>query len=99
MKKDTVSTVFKSIVLVVSPLIPLMKDQVRAMQERHVSAIYAGDLDEKTECEVCHGKYQLKFISPESLLSSNLWHNVLFSPVYQENLVGFIVDEAHYVKK
>ena len=43
--------------------------------------------------------YQLIFISPESLLSTNLWHDVLLSPVYQENLVGVIVDEAHCVKK
>ena len=50
-KKGTVSADFKSIVLVVSPLIVLMKDQViRAMQERNVfSALYAGDLDEKNK--------------------------------------------------
>ena len=95
LKKGIGSTDFKPIVLVMSPLIALMKDQVRAMQERNVSALYAGDLDEKTECEVCLGKYQLIFISPESLLSSNLWHDVLLSPVFQENLVGVIVDMAH----
>ena len=32
-----------SIVIVVSPLIALMKDQVRAMVERNVSAVYIGD--------------------------------------------------------
>ena len=33
-----------SIVVVVSPLIALMKDQVRAMTERNVMAVYAGEL-------------------------------------------------------
>ena len=94
MKKGGVSTDLKSMVLVVSPL---MKDQARA-KESNVSAIYAGNLDEKTECEVCLGKYQFIFFSPESLLSSNVWHDVLFTPVYQKNLVGAIVDEAHSVK-
>ena len=43
----------QSIVIVVSPLIALMKDQVRAMSERGVSAVYAGVVDETTEIDIC----------------------------------------------
>ena len=96
---DTCTASPKSIVLVVSPLIALMKNQVKAMQERNVSSLYAGDMDEKARHEVCSGKYQLIFISPESLTSSDWWRDVLLSPVYQDNLVGFVIDEAHLVKQ
>jgi superfamily II DNA helicase RecQ len=33
-------------VVIVSPLIALMQDQVRAMRERNVSAVYAGIADD-----------------------------------------------------
>lgn len=89
----------KSIVVIVSPLVALMKDQVKAMEERNVSSLYAGEMDEKARSEACGGKYQLVFTSPESLMSSVWWRDVLLSPVYQDNLVGLIVDEAHCVKK
>ena len=39
----------RSIVVVVSPLIALMKDQVRQMTQRGVSAVYVGEADYTTE--------------------------------------------------
>ena len=89
----------ESIVIVVSPLIALMKDQVRSMNERDVTAVYAGDIDLETEREICEGRYQLVFMSPEALLGDNRWRDMLISPVYRQNLVGMAVDEAHCVKK
>lgn len=97
--KSRIGTESNSIVVIVSPLIALMKDQVKHMQERKVSAIYAGDMDEQSEVAVTRGQHQLIFISPECLLSSNFWHDILRSPLYQENLVGLVVDEAHCVMK
>ena len=88
-----------SIVVVVSPLISLMKDQVRAMLERNVSAVYTGSIDDNTEADITEGKYQLVFFSPEALLCEERWLDMLMSPLYQENLVAFVVDEAHCVKK
>ena len=41
-----------SIVLLVSTLISLMKDQVRAMTERNVSAVYTGSKDDNTETDI-----------------------------------------------
>ena len=43
-----------SIVVVV---ISLMKDQVRAMLERNVSAVYTGSIDDNTEADITEGKY------------------------------------------
>ena len=86
-----------SIVIVVSPLVALMKDQVRAITERNVQSVFVGDVDD--EEEVCEGKYLLVFISLESLLMDPTWRNMLLSPIYQENLVALVIDEAHCVNK
>ena len=89
----------QSIVIVVSPLIALMKDQVRQMMERGTSTVYVGEADSATKTEVCEGKFQLMYLSPEALLTNPTWQDMLQSPVYQGNLVTFVVDEAHCVKK
>ena len=95
---DTIKQFSSSIVIVVSPLIALMKDQVRAMVERNVSAVCIGDAEVSVD-EVYEGKYQLVYISPEALLTNETWRDMLLSSVYQERLVAFVVDEAHCVKK
>ena len=74
-----------------------MIDQVRHITERNVSAVYVGDC--KSEEDVCNGVYQLVFLSPEALLTNDTWRDMLLSPVYQENLVAVVIDEAHCVKK
>lgn len=89
----------QSKVVVVSPLIALMIDQVRAMTERNISAVYAGEAEGEVETDICSGKYQLVFMSPEALLTDDRWRDMLQSLVYQERLVAIVVDEAHCVKK
>jgi len=80
------------VVIVVSPLVVLMKDQVRQMTERNMRAVYVGDVDSETENEVCSGKYQLVYLSPEALLTNMMWRDNLQSPVYQQNLVALVID-------
>ena len=48
-----------------------MKDQVRAMKEKAVSAVYVGDLsdDDGAMSKVCNREYQLVYMSPEALLT------------------------------
>ena len=46
-----------------------------------------------------NGEFQIVFTSPESLLMSMEWKNTLSSKVYRDNLVGFVVDEAHCIQK
>ena len=89
----------QSIVIVVSPPIALMKDQVRQMTERNVSAVYVGEAESATETQVCEGQFQLVYVSPEALLTNPTWRDMLQSSMYQSNLVALIVDEAHCVKK
>ena len=48
----------RALVVVVSQLIALMKDQVRAMTERNVTAVYLGDLSgDEALGKVCSGEY------------------------------------------
>ena len=90
----------ESMVLVVSPLVALMMDQVASLANRGVRAIHvSSELDEKAIEEIHEGKYQILFFSPEQLLQNLAWREMLLSPIYNKNLVGFVVDEAHCVKK
>ena len=88
-----------SIFIIVSPLIALMKDQVRSMTERGLKAVFVGDCSEEMVGNVCMGGYQLVYLSPEALLTDQRWRDMLLSPVYAGNLVALVVDEAHCVKK
>jgi len=89
-------------VLVVSPLIALMKDQVSSITEIGLSAALILDKESTpstVKTGIKNGDFQVVFSSPESLFLSTEWKSMLSSKVYRENLVGFIVDEAHCVKK
>ena len=97
--RGSTSVARQSIVVVVSPLVALMKDQVQQMTARDVSAVYVGEAGHQTETEICEGKYQMVYKSPESLLTTATWLDMLQSDIYQKNLVAFVVDEAHCVKK
>ena len=48
---------------------------------------------------VLEGKYQLVFMSPASLFTVRKWREMLREEPYYSNLVAFVVDEAHCVKK
>ena len=93
----------KCIVIVVSPLIALMKNQVASITKIGLSATYVSDTDTKlastSEQSVMKGNVTIVFISPEALFISTKWKSMLSSDIYRENLVGFIVDEAHCIKK
>ena len=89
-----------SIVLVISPLKSLMKDQVASFCRKGLSAVFVGGerMDEATKTALLAGKVQLIFSSPEQVLQNLQWREMLRLPVYQQNLVALVVDEAHCVK-
>lgn len=93
----------KCVVIVVSPLIALMKNQVESITKIGLSATYISDRDTRllstSEQSVIKGNFSIVFISPEALFLSTKWKCMLSSDIYRENLVGFIVDEAHCIKK
>ena len=65
----------------------------RSLWERHRKIL------SNAIARVKEGRVQLLYISPESLLTNHQWREMLRSEVYRENLVAFVVDEAHCVKQ
>ena len=93
-----------SIAIVVSPLISLMKDQLLSLEKKGINATFVTkehtvDADNSAEATLYEGKYQIVFFSPEALVCENTWREMLQSDVYRENVVAFVIDEAHLVKK
>lgn len=73
-----------SFIVVVSPLVALMKDQVAGLARLSVSAIATGDVTECSTFErIARGEYEIIFFSPEVLLQNLEWRDVLQSPTYQ----------------
>ena len=89
-----------SVMVVVSPLVSIMKDQVSDFNDKQVSTVdVTSGMEEKVEEAILRGQYNIVYLSPEQLLTRGKWREMLHSEVYQNNLVGFVVDEAHCVKK
>ena len=93
-------TLRRSIVVVISPLIALMKDQVATFSEKGIIAgcitTESSPEEKKTAKE---GGYQLIFFSPEAILCTPVWRTAIQSARYQENVVALVIDEAHCVHK
>lgn len=83
------------IVIIISPLIALIEDQIR---EAGLLGVSAAQLGEGKDSDILNGHYQLVFGSPESWLKEK-WLAMLGSTVYQTNLVGIVVDEVHVTYK
>ncbi|MBP1045650.1 ATP-dependent DNA helicase RecQ [Enterococcus sp. BWM-S5] len=85
-------------VLVVSPLLSLMEDQVRQLQkqgERRVIAFNSFlSYDEKQYILTHLHTYKFIFISPESLMKE-----AVLSKLQEMNLSLFVIDEAHCVSQ
>ena len=81
----------------ICPLVALMKDQVKQLQDKGISASYvASDQDEETHRKI-EGCYNLVFMSPESSLDNKRWQSMLSSTVYSSSLVSVAVNEVHCV--
>ena len=88
----------ESIVVIISPLVALMKDQVSFLKSLNIRAEFvASNQVESVLKEVEVGKYRLVYTSPESMLSADRWRRMLTSKIYQKNQIGIAVDEAHFI--
>ena len=90
-----------SIVLVISPLISLMIDQVIGLVEQGVKAAIittrGGVKEELRATENDMGNYSLLCCTPEALTASR-WREALERPPLSQRLVAVVVDEAHCVQ-
>ena len=88
----------KYIILVVSPLIALMNDQLDVLNAMKITAAKLSSSNSLELNNIKKGHIQVLFISPENLVALE-WQNMLASSVYRSNLIGFVVDEAHCIQK
>jgi len=88
----------KNIVIVVSPLINLMKDQVSRLTSLGISAISLSDISSESDIRaVERGTYSIVYGSPESWLGETRWRKMLSNDVYQHSVRALAVDEAHVI--
>lgn len=99
--KRTECRTSSSLVLIVSPLVALMVDQVRSLRTRGVKAAIisggAGEFDEEllakdTDLDEC----SLLFGAPEAFLRSK-WRDTMEKPSITQRIVAVVIDEAHCV--
>ena len=93
---DSNTILRSSIVVVVSPLTVLMKDQVSKYSRSGVlrCAYFGEAIDNCSKQGLLRGDYQLVYISPEALLAVTHWREILYSEVYQQNT--FIASGLHH---
>lgn len=91
------------ITIVVSPLIALMQDQVEALQNAGISAVFLNSslsLEEtrRREQDILHGQVHLLYVAPEKLLKDRF---LTFLDVVSRGMgiAGFAIDEAHCVSE
>ena len=100
----------KSVVLVVSPLVSLMVDQVTSLSFAGVGAAIlrgagfpsGGRLTDKLlvdERDIERGKFSLLFGTPEAIFESERWRELLLGDPLHQQVVAVAVDEAHCVHK
>ena len=84
-----------SIVVCVS----LMMEQSAKYSVQEITSAFVGELQDDLDTlkNVKTGNVQLLYISPESLLRNPQWRDMLLCSVYQDNLVAFVVAEAHCI--
>lgn len=86
------------IVIVVSPLIALMKDQVTALSSNGIPAAAVNSMQSEVEnheilSQLFSGRIRILYISPERLLTEiDLWSKDL-------NIALFAIDEAHCISQ
>ena len=88
----------KNIVIVISPLVNLMKDQVRRLSLLGISATSLSDISSAAEIKkVESGEFSIVYGSPESWLGDIRWRRMLASETYKSCVRAVAVDEAHVI--
>eukprot|EP00794_Sanderia_malayensis_P020986 gene20986-23039_t len=86
-------------ILVITPLLSLMHDQVDFLNSKtglSAAAIYQGQTEEVLE-DIADGVYSIVYASPESMLSSQRWRKIIAGSRFADCCVGIVFDEAHCI--
>ncbi|MEM6714443.1 MAG: DNA helicase RecQ [Cyanobacteria bacterium P01_C01_bin.147] len=91
------------VMVVVSPLIALMQDQVDALHNNGIAATFLNSSlslpqVRDREAQLLNGAIKLLYVAPERLLSEGFWP--FLSRLHQQvGISGFAIDEAHCVSE
>lgn len=87
-------------IVCVSPLNATMIEQKDKFLAAGINAEFVGETQKSPTAwrKVISGQAQLFYISPESIICNSQYRQMLRSPVYKENLMGIVFDEAHCIK-
>ncbi len=88
--------------IVISPLIALMQDQVRLLQDNGIAATFINSSLERAEMSrrlglLQRGELKLLYVAPERLLQSEFEEDVLPRLQASQGISALVVDEAHCV--
>jgi ATP-dependent DNA helicase RecQ len=92
------------VTLVVSPLIALMQDQVRQLQNNGIPAAFvnssldAAEIQRRTQA-LLRGEYKLLYLAPERLLLQGFFDGPLNRLCAGNGINAFVIDEAHCVSE
>lgn len=87
------------IVVVVSPLISLMEDQVKYLRSLGFTAVNISTQVEEERFRIENGEYSIVFGSPEAWLKNERWRAMLCNKVYSSKLCTVAIDEVHVVRQ
>ena len=100
------SAILRPIVIVVSPLNALTKDQIRRISQgkgalnikkKQNSADLELDVSEASFSRLKEGDYDIIFTHPEASLPCKKGMNLLQSATYRKGVKALVVDEAHCI--
>ncbi len=101
-KSRTSKEASNSAIIVVSPLIALMEDQVGGLRKQGVKACIISSSTALLKENVCThhslGTDKLFFCAPEALITSK-WRDAFDRPDFSDRIAAVVVDEAHCVSK
>ncbi|HVF16426.1 MAG TPA: ATP-dependent DNA helicase RecQ, partial [Steroidobacteraceae bacterium] len=94
----------RGVMLVVSPLIALMQDQVRLLTQNGIAATFINSSLPGAEVSarlkgMQRGEYKLVYVAPERLLQGEFINHVLPTLQAGQGISAFVVDEAHCVSE
>jgi superfamily II DNA helicase RecQ len=100
------SVISNGITIVVSPLISLIQDQIQNLLDRGIVALNVSSSLNETERRFAFSELaredsicKLFYVTPEMLVKSNQFQDVLQMLVRQGRLARFVIDEAHCVSQ
>jgi ATP-dependent DNA helicase RecQ len=90
--------------LVVSPLIALMQDQVRLLEDNGIAATFINSSLRREEVQqriegMLRGDFKLVYLAPERLLMTDFLMGPLEQLAANSGISAFVIDEAHCVSE